>query len=417
MKKPIDMLIAIKKPWLEQVTAFVTAKGTSSWHPEQQSLAKFWDLMSEAYLRQEPDAVKPILERWLHTYFVAEMDTGKLSSDVQPLLIPLLSLCELTCLQVSAGLFDTDDRLHFQDVIVPLFNRFYDLAAKLELGMYLHEVRRREKAVRDEVQRLDETRSSFINTAAHELKTPLTLIEGYAEMLADTLEGKGEDPDFQILMRGINTGTTKMRGIIDELIDISLVDNQMLSLYYQPVDIEEILEKIASDLDALIQEKSIELKMKAIDEAATKTYADGERLQQAFAHVIRNAIQYTPEDGLVELQGRTLPGFIEISCRDTGIGIAREEQATIFEKFGRMPSSLARRDVGEREQTAGTGLGLHLAKGILEAHGGTIWVESPGRDDETCPGSTFHMMLPLRDKPPDEVAIQRFGAVRSERHG
>jgi signal transduction histidine kinase len=320
-------------------------------------------------------------------------------------------------MQASADQFNRDDRLQFQEEIVPLFNRFQDLAARLELGMYLHEVRRREKAVRDDVQRLDETRSSFINTAAHELKTPLTLIEGYTEMLGETLEGAAGEPDHEILMRGIRTGTNKMRAIIDELIDISLVDNQMLSLYYQPVNIEEMLDRIAADFDEIVQEKSLEFEIETIEEAATKTYADEERLGQALAHVIRNAVQYTPEGGKVEIEGRTLPGFIEISCRDTGVGIAREDQTTIFEKFGRLPSSLARRDVGDHEQVSGTGLGLHLAKGIFEAHGGTIWVESPGRDDKTCPGSTFHMMLPLRDKVPDEAAIQRFGAIRTERQG
>ena len=416
MKKPIDMLIAIKKPWLEHISTQLSSGVNLDWHPDKKDLSKFWDLIADAYLRKESHALSQVLEAWLQTYFALEMDTGKLRSDVRPILIQLLSRCEHAALQSAAGMFSESEQLNLHAEIFPLFGQLYELAAALEIGMYMHELRRREETVRNEVQRLDETRSSFINIAAHELKTPLTLIEGYAEMLAETLEGSDETSDHQVLMRGIRTGTLKMREIIDELIDISLVDNQMLSLYYQPVNLEDLLGRIATDLEDQIREKSLSFDIKTLGEAAHPTYADEERLMQAFTHILRNAVDYTPEGGSVEIEGRTLPGFIEISCRDSGVGIDREDQNLIFEKFGRVPSSLARRDVGDSEKASGSGLGLHLARGILEAHGGTIWVESPGRDEDTCPGSTFHMMIPIRTSAPEESAIQRFGSLRSERH-
>jgi signal transduction histidine kinase len=417
MKKTIDMLIAIKKPWLDQMISLVSESGGHTWRPDPNELSKFWDLTADAYLRKEPGAVKPVLESWLQTYFASEMDTGKLSSDIHPILIRLLSLCEHACLHAAMDIFSDEERLRLQAEVISLFSQFYELAAALELGMYMHELRRREEAVRHEVQQLDQTRSSFINIAAHELKTPLTLIEGYTEMLAESFDEADQNPDHDVLMRGIRTGTIKMRKIIDELIDISLVDNQMLSLYYQPVKIGDLLGKIAADLQEQIQEKSLNFEIKSLGDAAKPTYADEERLLQAFSHVLRNAVQYTPTGGTIEIEGRVLPGFIEISCRDTGVGIAREDQAIIFDKFGRVPDSLARREVGSIEEASGSGLGLHLAKGILEAHGGTIWVESPGKDEATCPGSIFHMMIPLRDQAPDDIKMQRFGPYRRERFG
>jgi signal transduction histidine kinase len=417
MKKTIDMLIAIKKPWLDQMISLVSESRGQTWRPESNELSKFWDLTTDAYLRGEPEAIKPVLEPWLQTYFASEMDTGKLSSDIHPVSIRLLSLCEHACLHAAMDLFSDAERLRLQAEVISLFGQFYELAASLELGMYMHELRRREEAVRHEVQQLDQTRSNFINIAAHGLKTPLTLIEGYTEMLAESLGTEDRNPDHEVLMRGIRTGTTKMRRIIDELIDISMVDNQMLSLYYQPVKIGDILENIAKALEGQIQEKSLNFEIKSLGDAAKPTYADEERLMQAFLHVLRNAVQYTPSGGTVEIKGRVLPGFIEISCRDTGVGIAREDQAIIFDKFGRVPDSLARSGAGVTEKDLGSGLGLHLAKGILEAHGGTIWVESPGKDEETCPGSIFHMMIPLRDQAPDDIKMQRFGPYRRERFG
>jgi signal transduction histidine kinase len=195
MNKIIDMLISLKKPWLDHVSDSIQSLGQENWHPTQQDISKFWDLTSEAYLRGEIEAIKSLLEAWLQTYFASEMDTGKLASDVHPVLIPLLSTFEHASISASTELFNEEDRLRIFDVIVAIFNQFYELAATLELDMYMHEVRRREQAVRTEVQRLDETRSRFINTAAHELKTPLTLIEGYAEMLGEILEESSTDPD------------------------------------------------------------------------------------------------------------------------------------------------------------------------------------------------------------------------------
>jgi signal transduction histidine kinase len=417
MKKPIDMLIALKKAWLESMLNMLGPLDQESWQPSQKELSKFWDLVSDAYLRQEPGALKPHFESWLQSYFISEMDTGKLASDVHPVLVPLLAKCEQACIASSANLFNEEERARLIEQIVPLFNRFYEIAARLELEMYLHEVRRREQTVRNEVHRLDETRSRFINIAAHELKTPLTLIEGYTEMLGEMLDEDSSEPDHEMLMRGIKTGTSKMRAIIDELIDISLVDNQMLSLYYQPVYIGELLEKIRSDLQEMILDKALQFEITIQDEPVNSTYADEERLTQAFTHVIRNAVQYTPAEGLIKIESRALPGFLEITCADTGIGIAREDQAIVFEKFGHVPNSLARRDVGDRDHVSGTGLGLHLAKGIFEAHGGTIWVESPGRDEEACPGSTFHIMIPMRDSAPEVSSMQSFGSIHSERYG
>lgn len=408
MKTPIDMLIALKKPWLDHVSELIGNSSQLPWRPSGKDLAKFWDLAADAHLRHEREAVKPLLDAWLQSYFVSEIDTGKLATDIQPILIPILSSCEHALRQAAAESFNEVEQLRLYDAIIPLFNQLYDLAATLELGMYVHELRRREEAVLDKVQRLDETRSSFINTAAHELKTPLTLIEGYTEMLVEALDSGERSADYEILMRGIRTGTTKMRAIIDELIDVSLVDNQMLSLYYQPVRVGVLLDQIAKSLEIPIAEKSLSFDIKPFSGSDQTTYADEERLIQAFTHVLRNAVQYTPEGGSIELDGRLLPGFIEITCSDTGIGIAREDQATIFDEFGRMPDSPARRDAGDRGRNTGPGLGLHLARGILEAHGGAIWVESPVRDDESCPGSTFHMMLPVRETPPESPAISQF---------
>jgi signal transduction histidine kinase len=102
------------------------------------------------------------------------------------------------------------------------------------------------------------------------------------------------------------------------------------------------------------------------------------------------------------VDGRRLPGFIEVTVHDTGIGIAAEDQVLIFEKFARMGNSELHSSGRTKFKGGGPGLGLHIARGIIESHGGTIWVESPGYDEENLPGATFHILIPLRNESPDE---------------
>ena len=115
------------------------------------------------------------------------------------------------------------------------------------------------------------------------------------------------------------------------------------------------------------------------------TFGDPERLLQVFRNVLTNAIKYTPDGGCVTVDGRKLPGFIEIIVRDTGIGIDPEDQSIIFEKFTRLGNISLHSSGKTKFKGGGPGLGLHIARGIIEAHGGAIWVESPGMTKRRCP--------------------------------
>jgi len=124
-------------------------------------------------------------------------------------------------------------------------------------------------------------------------------------------------------------------------------------------------------------------------------------MQQAFRNVLNNAIKYTPDGSTITIDGRTLPGFIEVTVADTGIGISQENQPVIFEKFGQLGRVELHSSGKTKFKGGGPGLGLPIARGILEAHGGSLWVESPGHDEKTCPGTTFHVLIPVRTESPD----------------
>jgi signal transduction histidine kinase len=138
------------------------------------------------------------------------------------------------------------------------------------------------------------------------------------------------------------------------------------------------------------------------------TFADSARLYQALWNVLSNAIKYTPDNGNIIVDGRRLAGFLDITIKDGGIGIDPDDHDRIFEKFGRVGSVSLHSSGKTKYKGGGPGLGLPIAKGILEAHGGTIWVESEGCDENRMPGSVFHILLPLRDEPPDDKLAKLF---------
>ena len=129
--------------------------------------------------------------------------------------------------------------------------------------------------------------------------------------------------------------------------------------------------------------------------------ADSVRLEQALQALLSNAIKFTPDGGQITISGRRatpMPGqeCVELLIADTGIGVDPEERDLIFDKFYRGENPLLHSTAEARFKGAGPGLGLAIAKGIVEAHGGRVWVESPGRDEKICPGSTFYVRLPVR---------------------
>jgi signal transduction histidine kinase len=252
-----------------------------------------------------------------------------------------------------------------------------------------------------DLAKLNKKKSDFVAIAAHELKTPLTLIQGYAEMLAEGEVHRLQSEALERLASGIVNGTNRLRTIVEDIIDVSLIDTEVLSLNLELTSLFNVVELACGEWRESATKRGLEI---AVDDFSHLPYieADALRLHQVFDNIIGNAVKYTPDGGRVEILARTLepqadqPTFVEVVVSDTGIGIDLEEQERIFDKFYRVESPDFHSSSKTKFLGAGPGLGLTIAKGIVEAHGGRIWVESPGFDLEKCPGSHFHILLPAR---------------------
>jgi len=266
-------------------------------------------------------------------------------------------------------------------------------------------VRERTEAVQaaySQLEHLDRTKSDFINVTAHELRTPLTLLRGYSQML---LKDRAIQENLQHLelISGIHSGALRLQEIVTSMLDIVKIDSRALKLYPEPVSVPSVIQLVAEELADVVAERKQTLII--VEEMTNLPYieADPDALRKVFYHLIVNAIKYTPDGGTITISGRSVapddnfvwPG-VELVVDDTGIGIDPEFHELIFTKFYQT-GELALHSSGRTKfKGGGPGLGLAIARGIVEAHRGKLWVESEGYDEETYPGSRFHIFLPLR---------------------
>lgn len=249
------------------------------------------------------------------------------------------------------------------------------------------------------LERLDRAKTKFIDVAAHELRTPLTAIHGYSHLLRESKTIKN-DPDGRILLDGILRGVNRLQEIINSILDMARIDNQTLQMRRSPVRLAPLYRQLQQEFGAALRERRLTLQIENID-TLPEVSADASLLYKAFQHLLTNAIKYTPDGGKITLSGRETQEenrrVLELRFADTGIGIAPEEQTMIFEKFYQTGEVALHSSGKTKYKGGGPGLGLAIVRGIVLAHGGNVWVESRGYDEEKCPGSTFYVRLPVKE--------------------
>lgn len=270
--------------------------------------------------------------------------------------------------------------IHAQNLVIRLENKISEL----------------EKANK-RLRELDSLKSDFIILVSHELRTPLTLISGYAHLLNQQMKGQQETVSKEMVTgvaEGLNLGVNRMHEVVDEIISVSHITSGSLELALEPVKLNQFAEAIAQDLAQICEVRQLSLHVGDLSRLPV-IQADRKQLRRALEQVISNAIKYTPDGGSIYLIGREVDGAIDIIVQDTGIGIPTQEHGAIFDQFHVLESLEHHSTNKYAFRGGGLGLGLAIARGIIEAHNGRIWVESDYRDLEKLPGSTFHILLPL----------------------
>lgn len=366
-------------------------------------LERFYNLLEQAVASGDGAWLDPILYDWGHAPTETDLEDG-----AYPVSFVMNRIITLT-METARENLRPKEALEFLGAVIPIFTYSLSVVVRYEMETRVAHISRELERAQNKMQELDRSKSRFISVAAHELKTPLTLIEGYSSMMADLAEPDQQNSQHVSLLKGVNTGISRLRRIIDDMIDVSLIDNNLLTLNFQPVWVSHLIKLLQTELATVISNRKQKLIVPDFEGRHQMIYGDTERLYQALHNVVTNAIKYTPDEGVITISGRLLPGFVEVTVEDTGIGIPPEYQNSVFEKFGQ----LGRADLHSSGRTkfkgGGPGLGLPIARGIIEAHGGTIWISSEGYDEVKLPGTTVHILLPIREHATSPEVEQLFG--------
>ncbi|HBU11133.1 MAG: Two-component sensor histidine kinase [Candidatus Moranbacteria bacterium GW2011_GWC2_37_73] len=220
------------------------------------------------------------------------------------------------------------------------------------------------------LEEIDQMKDDFISMASHELKSPLTAISGYSELLEDTLEIRENLPDNKVhqkkYLKNINISVNRLKELVEDLLDVSRIEQNRLPIDLKEIDLSTIVLELADEMSVLANEKGLELK-KSVPEICN-VLADPERLKQIIVNLLSNAIKYTPA-GSVEIQIKEDEKTVFLTVADTGLGISAEDMKNLFSKFYRVKTQFT-------NGISGTGLGLWIAREIAQKMGGDLKVES-----------------------------------------
>jgi signal transduction histidine kinase len=232
------------------------------------------------------------------------------------------------------------------------------------------------------LRRLEAVRRDFVANVSHELKTPLTVISGFAE----TLESEELTPrERKQFVEAIRSSARRMQRIVDDLLDLSRIESGGWRPHPVAVDVRALASEAIAPCAAEIARKELSLEMQIADDATTLV-VDPTALRQIIGNLVDNAVRYTGPGGRISIFSRRERDGIRLGVRDTGVGIAAEHLPRIFERFYRADSSRARDD-------GGTGLGLAIVRHLAEAHGARVTAEStPGK------GTAVDVVFPLPNK-------------------
>lgn len=285
-----------------------------------------------------------------------------------------------------------------------------------------HEIKQNlENSARD-LQRLNQMKDSFLGVASHELKTPLTVIIGYSELLLGEWKDR-LDPSVQSMVEHIYNASERLALIVRDMVDATMLRHHRLHLRMQTLDINELVRQALGELELFFAQRKQLLRMDFQDHLPP-IKCDPDRIVQVMTNLVGNAIKFTPDGGEIRIRtrlinslrkpgvvapethepssvpiGRKMHPYVVMTIADSGIGIDPKDQPYVFDKFYEVGNIEEHFTAKSAFKGKGTGLGLTIAKGIVDMHGGEVWVDSPGNDPESFPGSQFHVMLPVNFSP------------------
>jgi len=301
--------------------------------------------------------------------------------------------------RIGAGALDEQIDVRTNDELESLADAFNAMARQLResyasLEQKIEERTRELAAANSMLAAASQHKSEFLSRMSHELRTPLNAIIGFSDVLLIGSYGSLNEKQRDYL-RDILTSGQHLLALINDILDLSKVEAGRMELDISSFSLADVLQSGVTIVRERASLHGITLSF-TCDDGLEMIQGDARKIRQVIFNLLANAVKFTPDGGHVEVRARALDGEARVSVRDTGVGIAPEEQVHLFAEFHQTASARGQE---------GTGLGLSLAKRFVELHGGRIWVESALGN-----GSTFTFTLPMTFAPPVDVRVDPIGA-------
>lgn len=281
-----------------------------------------------------------------------------------------------------------------------------DITGQKQAEKELKKSKRKIELQNIKLKKLDELKSSFLNVTSHELRTPITPIKGYLQMLLNQKIGSITEEQKKIL-KIIQRNTNRLDHLIQDILDISRLESDTMRFIPEKTDVKTMVEETVETMQSSADVKNIKINLELKDDIPELTI-DKERIKQVIINLLNNAIKFSPDNSSINVKARREKDDILFEIQDFGRGVPEDKQIKIFETFYQVDSK------GDRK-FGGVGLGLSISKGIIQAHSGDIWVEST-----LDTGSTFRFTLPLEPVGNIEKKFRDldiFGLGKTEEHG
>ena len=285
--------------------------------------------------------------------------------------------------------FTTEDATCFQTLV-------QQVTIPLQSASFTQEL----KATNRKLQKLERLKSEFISIVSHELRTPLTAIKNAMDIILSGKAGEMTENIEKFVLMG-KRNATRLSGIINDLLDISKIEAGKMDFKFELIHIEPVIEYVKNNLTEVAKEKDLTIKYEPQGDSV-EVYADSNRLEQVLTNLVSNAIKFTPTAGQIEITSRVVNArelqydhcfeediknlqgnYLQVCVEDHGIGIERKDLNHVFDKFAQIENSLSRK-------VGGSGLGLPIARQLMESHNGAIWCDS-----EINKGSRFYFVIPV----------------------
>ncbi len=325
-----------------------------------------------------------VLQIILFTYAVYRYHVVHARQVVASFTVTLIVIVLVIDLIDSQGIVD----ILYRGIVLSIMLYF----ARIMLRIFDEEVSERERAeklskqlnvVNERLVRLDKAKSDMLSIAAHQLRTPLTAMNGYLSLVLEGTAGEAIGTKTQEMLTKVSRATTRLGALVNNLLNMSRIDDGRMQYAMRPMHIEEMIRETAETFDILVREKGLRLRIDIPPQPLPPVNVDDNKMHEVISNLINNAIKYTPEGSITVRVWQHDATHLRFSVRDTGVGVPDNVAGKLFSKFSRADK--------QQLNTEGAGIGLYVCYNIVRDHKGRIWAESDGEGK----GSAFIVELDI----------------------